>query len=183
MPVHMAAMVRRVPCTQSKHRTDFKRVRACAPAGPRSRCKTQPQPRPLQAITTMSGRRQARSESTRSRTLTPTKCRVVCWSRFRPVLVGAGVQASEPISRAPDGAVAQNPRKLEPNPVSWAKSLILMVAKGGIEPPTRGFSIPNFRHSASLIIVDIHYTNQQLNRFLLLTSAASSLINIRQNWL
>jgi hypothetical protein len=34
-----------------------------------------------------------------------------------------------------------SPETTKPNRGGWAKLLIYLVAKGGIEPPTRGFSI------------------------------------------
>jgi len=45
------------------------------------------------------------------------------------------------------------PESKKPNRGGWAKCLFILVANRGIEPRTRGFSIPNFWHFSALIAI------------------------------
>ena len=57
----------------------------------------------------------------------------------------------------------------------------MMVAWGGIEPPTQGFSIPKNNYLTALIVVVRINKNQQLTRFWLDIKLVSTLIYIPQN--
>jgi hypothetical protein len=65
--------------------------------------------------------------------------------------------------------------------VNEAKRLILMVAWGGIEPPTRGFSIPAEKCFTALIVSDTLYINQHFSGNALDADTARALIEMRLN--
>ena len=56
-----------------------------------------------------------------------------------------------------------------------------MVAWGGIEPPTQGFSIPNNNYLTELIVIARININQRVKSDVLDKQTADSLINIRLN--
>ena len=56
-----------------------------------------------------------------------------------------------------------------------------VVAWGGIEPPTRGFSIPSGKCSPASICSDTLYANQQVSRDALDADTACALIGMRLN--
>ena len=65
--------------------------------------------------------------------------------------------------------------------VNTCKPLICMVAWGGIEPPTRGFSIPAIKCSPASIYSGTLYANQHVSRDELDADTALALIGMRLN--